>query len=198
MAEFRFDPIEHKYYLDDKPLTNPSTLFREEGAVDTTFYTEEGRDNGSRRHLIFHLDDIDDLDEDSVDPVDLPYLEVYRRFKRENNFVLIASETPVFNATYMIACTPDKLCTMNGKKALTEIKTGNLEPWTALQTAFQSLCIPDPVERYGLKIDEKNYRLFPYKDRTDRNIVLSCLAWNRWKKNNLKCLSQKMMGEKTI
>ncbi len=185
MPDFRFDPVEHKYYLDDRELTSPTQLLKAEGVINTEWYTEEGRDNGTRRHLIFHLDDIDDLVEESVDPVDLPYLETYRRFKRENQFVLIDSETPVFNATYMIACTPDKYCELNGKKALVEIKTGNLEPWTALQTAFQSLCIPEPVERYGLKIDERNYRLFPYRDRTDRNIILSCLVWHRWKVNNL-------------
>lgn len=186
MPDFIFDPIQHKYFLDGKELTSPTELLRAEGAVNTEWYTEEGRDNGTRRHLIFHLDDIDDLVEDSVDHIDLHYLQTYRRFKRENNFVLITSETPVFNATYMIACTPDKLCTLNGKKALVEIKTGNLEPWTALQTAFQSLCFDFPVERYGLKIDERNYRLFQFSDRNDRSIILSCLAWNRWKKNNLK------------
>lgn len=186
MPDFHFDPLLHIYTLDGVQIPSLTGVLKAEGYIDTTHYTEEGRDNGSRRHYIFHLDDIDDLVEDSIDESDIPYLEAWRKFKRENNFELIESETPTFQPLYRYGCTPDKRAMVNGKLSIVEVKTGKLMPWTAIQAAAQALCFTEYHERIGVEISDTGYKIFPFRDRHDRDVWIGCINGYTWKKNNLR------------
>jgi len=186
MPDFHFDPLLHIYTLDGVQIPSLTAILKSEGYIDTTFYAEGGAENGSRRHLICHLDDINDLVEDSIDDDDLPYLDSWRQFKRDTGFKLMASETPVFQEVYRYACTPDKIAMVNGKLTIVEIKTGKLEPWTAIQTAAQALCFTEYHERIGVAVSATGYKIHPFRDRHDKDVWLACLIGYKWKQNNIR------------
>jgi hypothetical protein len=186
MPDFHFDPIAHIYALDGVQIPSLTGILKAEGYIDTTFYTEDGAENGSRRHYIFHLDDIDDLLEDSIDESDIPYLEAWRQFKRDVGFQLIESETPTFQPVYGYGCTPDKRAMVNGKLSIVEVKTGKLMPWTAIQAAGQALCFTEYHERIGVAVSATGYKIHPFRDRHDKDVWLACLTGYKWKQNNIR------------
>jgi hypothetical protein len=134
-------------------------ILKAEGFIDTTYYTEYGRERGSFVHLACHYDDIGDLDEYTLDPEIKPYLDAYRRFKAESGFIVERSESPMMSTKYLYAGTPDKV------------------------GAFPS----GNIKRAAVELhNDGSYRLIPYTDRNDVNIWLAVLAVFNWKQNNLK------------
>lgn len=155
-----FDGGRH-IYRDELGFVLPSVtgILKSEGFIDTTFYTEHGRDRGSMVHLACHYDDIDDLDETTLDIQIEPYLKAYRRFKSETGFIVEKSECAMRSTIYGFAGTPDKVGTF---------PNGN-------------------IQRAAVQLNnDGTYRLIPYKDRNDVKIFLSALAIYQWKKLNMK------------
>lgn len=155
-----FDDGRH-IYRDELGFVLPSVtgILKSEGFIDTTYYTEHGRDRGSGVHLACHYDDIDDLDEDTLDPQISPYLAAYRRFKSETGFMVEKSEQPMRSTIHGFAGTPDKIGTFpqgNIQRAAVELHRGG------------------------------TYKLIEYKNRNDLKIFLSALAVYQWKQNNLR------------
>ena len=183
-----FDEATHSYTMDGEPVPSVTTILKSEGFIDTAFFTDYGRDRGKLAHLCCHLDDTGELDESTVDPVLMPYLLAYRRFKRESGFVASSSEEPLASATYRFAGTPDRFGTFKDIEcALLDIKTGSAEPWVRLQLAAYEILKGAPYKRFALQLkDDGTYKLHPFADRQDRNVFLSALAVYHWKNNNLK------------
>ena len=86
---------------------------------------------GTAVHLARHYDDerLPDgrsaLNEETLDPEVLGYLEGWRRFRAEAQFVPRHSELVVYHEAYGYAGTLDALGTMAGRKALVDVKTGS-------------------------------------------------------------------------
>jgi len=151
----------HIYLASDGTTELPSVtnILKSEGFIDDTWFNDYVRDRGNNIHLACHLDDINELDEDTVGEVELPYLEAYRKFKRESGFMVEESEVPKANLKLMFAGTPDK----QGY-----FPNGNLK-------------------RAGLELHKDGtYKLIPFTDRNDINIWRACLACYQWKKIYLK------------
>lgn len=147
----------HRYTLNGVPLESVTGILKDEGFIDGDFYTEYGRQRGSFVHLARHLDDVGELDEDSIDPAIAPYLEAWRRFKRESGFVVERSEVPMACSAYLYAGKPD---------CVGHFPTGNLK-------------------RAAVELhDDGTYRLIPFTDRQDAQIWLAILAVHNWKKNH--------------
>lgn len=158
-AEIPFIEEGHFYEHEGRRLPSVTGILKAEGYIDTTYYTEYGRERGSFVHLACHYDDIGDLDEDTLDPEIKPYLDAYRRFKAESGFIVEQSEPPMMSTKYLFAGTPDKI------------------------GAFPA----GTVKRAAVELhNDGSYRLIPYTDRNDVNIWLAVLAVFNWKNNNLK------------
>jgi hypothetical protein len=140
-----------------KNLPSVTGILLAEGFIDTQWFSEYGRTRGSYVHLARHLDDIGELDESTIDPVIAPYLEAWRRFKRESGFVVDQSEVPLQNMLYGYAGRPD---------VIGHFPTGIMKRGA--------------VELH----DDGKYRLIPFTDRQDVSLWLSVLAVHNWKKNN--------------
>jgi hypothetical protein len=156
-----FEAEWHIYYLPDcvSRLHSVTEILTAEGFIDTTWFNDYVRERGSNIHLACHLDDIGDLDEDTVGEVERPYLEAYRKFKRESGFVVEESEVPKANLQYRFAGTPDKIG---------HFPTGTLK-------------------RAALELhNDGTYKLIPFTDRREVNIWLCTLTIFNWKLNNLK------------
>ena len=149
----------HLYSDGSSLLPSVTHILQSEGFIDATWFNDYVRDRGSNIHLACHLDDINDLDEDTVGEVERPYLEAYRKFKRESGFVVEESEVPKANLKLMFAGTPDRLG---------HFPSGSLR-------------------RAGLELHANGtYRLFPFTDKQDISIWRACLACYFWKTNHLK------------
>jgi len=154
-----FTPEGHRYSLNGVALESTTGILAAEGFIDTRFYDEWSRDRGSMVHLATHYDDMGELDEDSLDPIIIPYVDGWRKFKRESGFVVETSEVPMASKVYQYAGTPDVI--------------GHFPSGTLQRAA---------VELHA----DGTYKLIPYTDRNDVNIWLAVLAVHNWKKNNLK------------
>jgi hypothetical protein len=135
-----------------------TTILKAEGFIDTRFYDDWSRDRGSMIHLATAYDDAGELDEESLDPVILPYLVAWRKFRKESGFGLGLIEPPMMSTAYKYAGTPDRI--------------GDL---------------PGRIKRAAVELhDDGTYKLIPFTDRQDVNLWLAALSVHNWKINNLK------------
>jgi len=133
-----------------------TTILKAEGFINTAYYDDWSRDRGSMIHLATAYDDQGELDEETLDPVIIPYLEAWRRFRKESGFIPEQIEPPMMSTAYKYAGTPDRI--------------GDL---------------PGRIKRAAVELhDDGTYRLYPYTDRQDAGLWLSILACHRWKINN--------------
>ena len=133
-----------------------TTILKAEGFINTAYYDDWSRDRGSMIHLATAYDDAGELDEENLDPVIFPYLEAWRKFRKESGFVPEQIEPPMMSTAYKYAGTPDRI--------------GDL---------------PGRIKRAAVELhDDGTYRLYPYTDRQDAGLWLSILACHRWKINN--------------
>ena len=149
----------HIYTYEGQRLESVTGILKAEGFIDVTWYDDWSRDRGSYVHEARHLDDIGDLDEDTLDPVIVPYLEAWRKFKRESGFVVEQSEVPMASKDYRFAGKPDVI--------------GHFPAGTLRRAA---------VELHP----NETYKLIPYTDRQHVEIWKAVLSVHNWKLNHLK------------
>jgi hypothetical protein len=137
-------------------LESVTGILKDEGFIDTRFYDEFSRERGEFVHKARHLDDMGMLDEESVDPEIAPYLEAWRRFRRESGFIIEQSEVPMMSKTLKYAGTPD---------VIGHFPSGNLKRGA--------------VELHN----DGKYKLVPFNDRQDVGLWLSILAVHNAKRN---------------
>lgn len=155
-APVDFDPDGHIYTHNGLSLPSVTGILKAEGFIETAFYDEWSRDRGTAVHVATAYDDAGELDEDSLDPVIDPYVEAWRRFKRESGFIVEASELSMRSSVYHFAGTID---------TVGHFPSGNLSRAA--------------VELHS----DGTYKLIPFTDRQDRGIFLAALACHNWKKN---------------
>jgi hypothetical protein len=166
-------------------MVSVTELLVAEGFIDTRWFDEYSRTRGTYVHKAIHLYDTGDLDEDALDPVIVPYLDAWKRFLKESKFEVIESETRLYNDQF--TGMPDKVGLLNGYATILDNKSGNIEPWVALQLAGYEILKGGAYKRVAVRLkDDGTYSLKEFKDRQDRGIFLSALACYQWKKNNLK------------
>lgn len=150
-----YDDEGHIYTWKGRRLDSVTAVLRAEGFIDTTWFDDWSRDKGTAVHLACHYDDLECLDEGALDPVIVPYLEAWRRFKADTGWVTEVSEQPMMSSSYLYAGKPDAIGSLPG------------------------------VSRAAVELtSEGAYRIVPYKDRNDMNVWLSALACHNWKHNN--------------
>jgi hypothetical protein len=158
-AAVTYDDEGHRYTFSGQSLPSVTGILLAEGFIDAQFYTEYGRTRGSYVHQARHLDDSGELDESTIDPVIAPFLEAWRRFKRESGFIVEQSEVPMANTVYGYAGRPD---------VIGHFPSGNLKRGA--------------VELH----DNGKFRLISYTDRGDMSLWLAVLAVHNWKRNHMK------------
>jgi hypothetical protein len=182
-----FDPATHSYLLDGKPVPSVTKILADTGFIDATWFTEWACRRGTLAHLCTHLDDTNELDEDTVDPELVPYLAAYRRFKVESGFIVLGSEVRMASVTHRFAGTLDKVGTFGNAAAIIDLETGSHQPVKAIQTAGYELLRGSPHKRFALQLkDDGSYKIHPFTDRQDKQIFMSALAVYHWKNNNLR------------
>jgi len=187
MPELQFNPESHVYTLDGKTLPSVTTIIKEAGLIDTTWFTDGAATRGTYVHQATELLDRDDLDETSLDPALVPYVDAYKRFKADTGFYISGIEKRIHNATYGYAGTLDRVGKFPGDsiESIIDIKTGKPEKWHGLQLAAYRLCLGNELrKRFGLYLSDSGiYRLERYTDRQDIQVFLACLTIYKFKES---------------
>ncbi len=179
-----FDEASHVYLLNGAKVPGVTGVLHNEGFIDSAWFTEYGRDRGTKVHKAIQLYDADELDEESLDPVLRPYLEAWRRFKEEAHVTIEASEVRLASETYGFAGTIDKVARIGSTPAICDLKTGPVSGWVGLQLAAYHILLNEPARRrYAVQLNnDGSYRLHEFKDRSDRQVFLAALTIHNWKR----------------
>lgn len=183
-----FDADRHLYSVDGTPIPSVTQVL---GRFLPTFHHDElAAKFGRAVHRACELDDRDDLDETSLDPLVGAYLEQYRRFRRDMRFDVDrnAIERQMFHPLLRVAGTLDRcgvLRRTSSWRALIDFKTGSPSIAAGPQTAGYESMLPfhdiAPVERrYSLHLEANRYNLIPHPDASDKTIFMSALTMFRW------------------
>jgi hypothetical protein len=123
------------------------------------------------------------LDESSVEPDYVPYLDAFKLFLTDTGFEAVHIEERIYHPDLKYAGTVDMVGELAGKVALIDIKTTfklmkSTGPQTAAyKDAWEKSGNPPIDWRYGLQLKKDGtYNLAPMKSPIDLNIFRSCLA----------------------
>lgn len=155
-----FDGEGHRYTHNGQIVPSVTTILKEEGFIDTTWFDDWSRDKGSMVHLACRYDLAGELDEETLDDEIRPYLSAFRKFMFDSGFKVVRSEVSGINTTYGFAGTPDLVG-----------------------------CFPKAMalRRFVLELNkEGKYKLIPYQDQNDFAVFLAACACWKWKRNHLK------------
>ncbi len=120
---------DHHYFLDGKPIDGFTSTLKEAGLIrnsDQWYLTK-----GTAIHLATEYFDRGTLDEETLDPQIAPYLESWKRFRKDQNYTPIEIEYPTYHPELLVGCKIDRL------PGPVDLKSGSPEPWHILQIAFQ-------------------------------------------------------------
>jgi len=130
-----YNPLSHEYHLDSMPLKSTTQYLKDAGYCRLWNGNGDAATIGRYKHEATALDDLGDLDMDTLDPKLVAAVELWRQFKREYDFVpdLDLMERPCFHPTYLYAGTPDVPGFLRGTPCVIEKKFGAKERWHHLQ-----------------------------------------------------------------
>ena len=186
---FTFDEATHAYSLGGARVPSATQVLRMTGWVDfegiRRDVLENKRDLGKAVHLCTQYYDDGDLDESTVRPAWMPYLEAWKSFRREMQVDIMGSEmcsvgqinAMPFGMTY------DRLGVVSGDESIFEIKcSAKREDWWGLQLAGYDLGMGQCKtalrrNRYAVQLQPTgNYKLWPFEDPTDYDAFTWALA----------------------
>ena len=187
MDNLIFRESDHSYMLHGVSLPSVTQIIADAGLYgNTSYFTDYSRDRGSFVHkaIEYHLSG--ELSEETLDPVIVPYLDAWKRFQSEANYISDLCEERLASNVYRFAGTIDHIGYLDGHFSIIDVKTGAPAPATGIQLAgYEILLSARGARRFALHLqDNGNYKLIEYKDRNDRNIFLAALALWIWKQNN--------------
>jgi hypothetical protein len=184
MTDLRFDPQEHRYYLEGRELPGVTRVLRLAGYVDDRWWTNFSRDRGSAVHLACELDDRGILDEATVDPRIAGYLDAWRRFTADTGAVWEQIEEHVMCPVYRYAGTPDRIGAVSRCVAIVDIKTGDPGQAAKVQTAAYARAAGLTCDRLVVQLSrDGTYRVHRFELTTNRHdfaaftAALTVLRW---------------------
>jgi hypothetical protein len=173
---------EHVYRETKSGIVLPgvTTILKAKGWIDDRWYNETARLRGTAVHLAIHFLEKGTLDPFSIDPVVEPYIQSYEGFKAISGFRVVYHEKLVFHPIYRYAGSLDAVGILNGQEVILDYKTGEVQPWAALQLAAYNACLPPSStgglrKRFGLRLfgDGSPARLEPFTDPMDEQVFFA-------------------------
>ncbi len=138
---------------------------------------------GSAVHLACELDDLGQLDEATLDPALLPYLQGWRAFSAEHEVRWVHIERQVYHPVMGYAGTLDRLGLVDGLMTVLDIKSSvQLYPSVGPQlAAYQAAADVQTVQRMGVQLKpDGSYVAKVYSDPTDWPLFCSLLTVRSW------------------
>lgn len=180
-----FHDITHSYFWNGKRVPSVTEILRGAGVIQTEFSSPQALEKGKVVHEILEFMDKGVLVFESIDQRLKGYVEGYEKYKQESKIEIFDVERQLYNEDYEFAGTLDRLAFFNKELCIIDIKTGEPEPWHALQLAAYELALKEPVRRFGLYVrEEGTYKVKEYTNETDKNVFIGFLNGYRWKVRN--------------
>ena len=154
MIEFHEE--DHTYWYNGIRVPGVSEIIEGAGLTDANakqHYTKFHADRGTAVHKACELLDKGVLDESSLDPEIVGYVEAYKKFIEEYKPEWPHIELKVFNAISFYAGTLDRFGTIGYDLVVLDIKTGQKAKWHAIQLALYTNALPGRPQHaklYGL------------------------------------------------
>lgn len=95
LSRLTFNSDAHRYRYDGQPMVGVSEVLKGAGLVDTRFFTDEARLQGTYIHAALALDHEGALDDGALDPALVPYVAGWRWLKREMHLTPLLWETAI-------------------------------------------------------------------------------------------------------
>jgi hypothetical protein len=190
-----FDPIKHEYFWDGRKIPNVTTII--ENVYDQLRYAnpediKRGQELGTAVHLACELYDSNNLrDLTTSDGTDylIPYLENWKKFRKEYEPEFLETEKRVFSKIWMFAGTMDRLAIIKGRLTIVDIKSGCESDLVQLQTAGYQIGYEEETkkkvkDRMVVYLDEKNFYPKYLNDPSDKSAFLGALNTYNFKLNH--------------
>jgi hypothetical protein len=191
-----FDPVAHQYRLDGRVIPGVTSVLAplyDLSAIPRDVL-ERKRQIGEAVHRAIELDLANDLDDATIDPAIVGYLDAWRRYRRERRYEPIASERRVVHPQFRYAGTLDlfgRALNRAGRfvPVLMDLKTTfDVHPAVALQTAAYKNALMLELREAG-KSERMALQLKPggtyheewFADPKDWPTFLSFVTTHNWK-----------------
>lgn len=161
-AEYKFD-------------MSVTKAIRAAGLMDISHSSQAAMDRGSAIHAALEFYDQDDLDAGGMDERIAPYLDQWIAFKRDSACHIKGVEVQIDNETHRYSGRVDRLVVINNEPGVLDIKTGQPQPWHALQTAAYAEG-DYKLARWTLYLRPDGYKLDRHTDRYDWTHFLAALS----------------------
>lgn len=183
-GEFRFEEIDHAYFLGDRRLIGVSEVIQAGGLKNFAgipkAVLEHARARGVAIHAACQFLDENDLDWATVRGTEIePYVVAWQKFTQDTGIKFEEIEVAHYNAALGIAGRPDRKGVLNGRRGLVDLKSYKPDSVTGVQLAgYREMTFDEeePIFRIGVGLDKKGkYKVVNFGDRADRQVFLSCL-----------------------
>lgn len=139
---------------------------------------------GHAVHKATELHDLGTLDEATVHPLVVPYLDAWRQFRLDTGFRPRLIEQYVHNATLGYAGTLDREGELE-RPTIIDIKSGVAHPVHGVQTAAYGAALPPGLGAWDRACvylaDNGRYRLTFYRDPSDFPTFVSLVTLFHWR-----------------
>lgn len=188
MPELTYVDKDHKYFLDGAELPSVTSILQGCGYMKALpFYTKAGSDNGRRRHTLTELYDLETLDWGTIDESDFPFLKAYIQAKKDLNIEVEESgiEVRLYHPLLRYAGTSDRICRVNGRITVIDLKTGAPADWHVLQLILYGMAyaelyeqpLPDLMSLYLRKTGRYGYHKHDYKNKSYAIAAVRVANW---------------------
>lgn len=179
-----FDEARHEYRYNGEVIPSVTTILKplvDYSAIHPDVL-KRASELGTMVHKTTELFDEGVLDEDDLDPVLVPYLDGWKRFRQEVGFVPDSIEKRMYHPTFRYCGTSDRTGAIRGVKAVVDIKKMmTLGPVIGVQLAAYkealNLTGAGIEKRYALGLrPDGTYRLQEFADTSDLPCFMSLLT----------------------
>ena len=183
-----FEPETHTYTVNGRPAVSVTTalsVLEDWSRVDPDLLARAGA-FGTAVHTMTELYDLDDLDEDTLDPALAPYLDGYQKFLAAMQPQWEVIEQPVASAALRCAGMPDRIGMIGRARWLIDIKSTagvpiTVGPQTAAYAEFAKETLGLRVAKRGcLILTPGGFNLVPLNATTDYSLFVSALNITRF------------------
>lgn len=189
--KLEFNEALHEYRVGGILTPSVSQILKANGLMENFRHSETALNNGTAIHRALELHDLGKLDESSLDPRLKKCLILWDNFKKEIGVSVVLGTEERVHFGVLYAGTIDRVLSLrNGRKMILDFKSGNPQPWAALQTAAYTLAYDlnkhKDYERCCAKIHWDMDRVIykPYTDHADFNTFMAMATVYHYKKNN--------------
>ena len=178
-----FDPILHEYRDNGRLVPSVTQILAPLSNFE--FVNPEvmraAQDFGTAVHRACELDDLGQLDDDTLDEALTPYLLGWRKFSVEAGVHWEGIENRVHSQSMGYAGTLDRVGLVDGMRAIVDIKSGTkLFPATGPQTAAYAQAFAPlahrSFKRYAVRLCPNGYELKEYTSATDWATFVSLIT----------------------